>query len=261
MISLELIIIFFLGLSFGSFANVCSLRLPLDKSILFNSHCPICASSIKPYDNIPLISYFLLKGVSRCCKKKISLQYPIIELVSALLLILIFLKFGIHFETIFLFAFLLCLLIIFVSDLKFFIIPNEITYFLVMLGIISIIFDFNPFKTGVYESLIAGSFAFFTFFLISKLFLYIKKKEGLGFGDVKIIGAIGIWLGIEATLIVIIYSSLLGILVGTAMIMSRKIEKGDYLPYGCFITASVFIVTYQTIWLNFNLFNFILESI
>ena len=258
MVIFDFLIVSFLGLAFGSFANVLALRLPEEKSILSFSKCPKCKSPIKYYDNIPLISYLILKGKSRCCKKMISFQYPTVELLSTLFSILIFVKFGFDINTILLFYFFLSLLIIFVSDLRFFIIPNEISYSLMIAGISICFFNKNPFGNDIYDCLIAGTGSILIFFVISKIFFLLKGKEGLGLGDVKLIGAIGFWIGIEYTLFVIILSSLLGITVGYVLISLKKFSSSDYLPYGCFLVFSAFVAAYFKVWLNLNLSNFMI---
>ena len=144
MIFFDYTILILLGLSIGSFANVCALRIPINLSLFKFSECPHCNSSIKFYDNIPLLSYLLLRGKARCCGKSISLQYPIIEFFSLLLILLIFNKYGLSIDTIIIYYLTISLLIIFITDYKFFIIPDIISIPLMFLGVISSFLNLNP---------------------------------------------------------------------------------------------------------------------
>lgn len=254
MIFFDYTILILLGLSIGSFANVCALRIPINLSLFKFSECPHCNSSIKFYDNIPLLSYLLLRGKARCCGKSISLQYPIIEFFSMLLILLIFNKYGFSIDTIIIYYLTISLLIIFITDYKFFIIPDLISISLIISGVTFAYFNLSPLNISFLDSIIAGSASAILFFIISKMFFYLKKRDGLGYGDIKLIAALGFWTGVESTLIIIISSSFLGVIFGSILILSNKIERTDYLPYGCFIVCSSFVVVYLVLWQDYNLF-------
>ena len=254
MLYFEHIIVLLFGLSFGSFANVCINRLPKDDSIISSSRCQHCSKPIQYYDNIPIFSYLILRGKSRCCQKKISPQYPIIELVIALLALLIFNQFEFTLDSLLVFIFCFSLVIIFMTDFKEFIIPNTITYPIIILGTVINILNLNPFEVNLLDSLIAGILSAFLFFIISKVFLIVRKKEGLGMGDVKLIAMIGFWVGIQSTLIIIIISSLVGALFGLIMVGFKKLQIADYLPYGCFISMAAGFVIYLDLWVRLNIF-------
>ena len=234
--------------------NVCALRMPNNTSLLTRSHCAHCNEPIKFYDNIPIFSYLFLRGIARCCKKPISIQYPIVELLSLIIIFMIFSKFGYEYKSILLYFLFLSLIIIFISDLKFFIVPDLISLSLIILGIISVLFNLNPFNITMMDSLIAGFSSGILFYIISQAFYYLKDKEGLGFGDIKLISAIGFWSGVESTLLIILTSSLIGIFTGLILINFNKINKNDYLPYGCFIVCSSMIIFYLNSWHKFNFF-------
>ena len=258
MIIFDYIILISLGLSIGSFANVCALRIPINLSLLNFSQCPHCNSAIKFYDNIPILSYLLLRGSTRCCRKPISLQYPSIEILSMLMILLIFNKYGFSVDALLIYYLVISLLIIFITDYKFFIIPDIISIPLMFLGVISSFLNLNPLNISFLDSIIAGSTSAILFFIISKSFFYLKKRDGLGYGDIKLIAALGFWTGVESTLIIVISSSILGVIFGSILILSNRMDRTDYLPYGCFIVCSSFVVVYLVLWQEFKLFNEIL---
>ena len=257
----DYLIIAALGLSFGSFANVCALRLPLQKNLILSSQCTYCNQPIKFYDNIPIVSFVLLGGKSRCCQKKISLQYPLVEAISLLSLLLIFSQFGYSSITVLVFFLFISHLIIFISDLKFFIIPDLITYSLACIAIAVSFLNMNPLGVSFIECIIGGVIAGAIFFSIAKIFLYLKKIEGLGQGDIKLITALGLWFGSELILIVIILSSLLGAFLGLFLMLFSNFKKTDHLPYGCFIVLSSVILMYAELWLGVDIFEELFSKI
>ena len=254
----EYFIVLLLGLAFGSFSNVLINRLPSNKNIITPSCCPHCLTNIKYYDNIPIISYLFLRGHSRCCNKQISLQYPVIEAVVAILALLVFRYSELSLNTVMIFLLMMVLIIIFMTDFKEYIIPNSITYPMALIGLCLSIAQLNPFGTFQIDSLMGGIISGVLFFSLSKLFLILKKKEGLGMGDVKMISMLGFWLGLELIIMIIVLSSILGIIVGITLILIKKIEASQYLPYGCFISAAALIAIYLRLIFNFSYINFFL---
>jgi len=240
----EYFIVTLLGLAFGSFSNVLINRLPLGLSIITPSHCPQCKTNIKFYDNIPVLAYLLLKGQSRCCQKPISVQYPLIEILIALLAVASFSYYGFIMATFTIFLLATSLVILFMTDFKEYIIPNSITYPLAAIGLLLSVLELNPLGTLTVDSLVGGIASGLLFFLISKAYFYLKKRDGLGLGDVKMIAMLGFWLGVEAILMIIIVSSILGIIVGLSLIVAKKIEAQEYLPYGCFISIATLIIIF-----------------
>ena len=254
----DYLVVILLGLSFGSFANVCINRLPYQISIIPPSRCPNCKSKIQYFDNIPILSYFILSGISRCCNKKISLQYPIVEFVIMLFGIVIFYYLGRSLDSIFIFIFILSLIIIFVTDLKDFIIPNIISYLMIILGIILSFLKINPLNTLATDSLIGGIISGLIFYTISKIFIIIRKKEGLGMGDVKMISMVGFWVGLESILIIITLSSILGLIFAFSFVAFKKIDFSQYIPFGCFISIGTIITVYIKIVLQLNFYSFLI---
>ena len=253
MICFDYFIVAILGLSFGSFANVCIIRLPTDINIISPSRCQFCKTPIKYFDNIPIISYLILKGISRCCNKMISLQYPIVEFLVMIFALLSYYFLGRSLDAFLLFFFVLSLIIIFVTDYREFIIPNVITYFMMILGIIFSFLHLNPINILIIDSLLGGFISGLLFFSISKIFLFVRKKEGLGMGDVKMISMIGFWTGLELTLMVIVVSSLLGTIFSLALVLLKRIDFNQYIPYGCFISISSACIIYLNLALNYNI--------
>jgi leader peptidase (prepilin peptidase)/N-methyltransferase len=164
------------------------------------------------------------------------------------------LTYGLHIESILAFAFFLALLIIFFTDLNEYIIPNIITYSLSILGIIAAQFSISVFNISLIESLLGGLISGSILLLTSKIYLLVRKKEGMGMGDVKMIAMIGFWMGLENTFLVLIASSLLGSIIGIGLIQLKKIETTQYIPFGTFLSLGSIIVWLQGILLNINLF-------
>lgn len=256
------IFIFIFGLIVGSFLNVCIWRLPLNKSIIKpSSFCPKCGIPIKWYDNIPVLSYIILRGRCRFCKERISFRYPLVELITAGLFLSLYLKFGVTFEF-FKFVFLFSILVV-VSfiDIDYHAIPG----YLCLLGIIvGIIFSFAQsyfyLKEGGFllnipliaslKGLIYGFgftylFKFLGDFFI-EIYLAFKKKESiegeresLGLGDVDFMGMIGLFMGIKAAVITFFLAPFLAIIYCLYALIFKKSHLLPYLPY---LSAAAIIV-------------------
>ena len=240
---LEIVIVFVLGLSLGSFSNVCIYRLPLNKSLISPlSSCPHCNAKINYVHNIPIISYLFLKGKSSCCLKKISFHYPIVEFFIAITAVCFFIMNGYTLATLFSLIFIMGLVILFVTDLEHYIIPNEVTYSLSTLAIIISIININPFYITLSNSLMGGIISGILLYMTSKIYFWVRKKEGMGMGDVKMIAMIGFWMGLPTTVIIIILSSILGSLVGIGLILFRKMDRNQLIPYGSFLSLTAIIL-------------------
>ena len=236
---LEIIIVFIFGLSLGSFSNVCIYRLPLSKSLISPlSSCPHCNAKIKYVHNIPIISYLLLKGKSSCCHKKISLHYPLVEFFIGITAVCFFIMDGFTFEAFFSLLFIMGLVILFVTDLEHYIIPNAVTYSLSALAIIISILRINPWLLHYLDSLIGGIVSGALLYLTSKIYFWVRKKEGMGMGDIKLLGALGLWLGWQSLFFIIIVSSLLGIAGGLSAVLLSKMQMQGRIPYGCFLIVT-----------------------
>jgi leader peptidase (prepilin peptidase)/N-methyltransferase len=223
------IIIFAFGLIIGSFCNVVIYRLPQGKSIVTpGSQCRSCGSPIRPWDNIPLLSYFLLRGRCRFCKEPISTRYPTIECISGMLFVLLYLKFGLS-MTFFVYAFLTsALLIVALIDLDHRIIPNIITLpgMAVGVGLSMGVLPLAP-LASLFGLMIGGAI----FYLIA-----LVSKGGMGGGDIKLIAMIGAFLGLQGGLFTIFASALLGSVVGLMLMLLGKRGRKDRVPFGPFLS-------------------------
>ncbi len=236
------IIVFIFGSIWGSFSNVCIRRIPNNTSVIKGrSHCPSCNKLIKWYDNIPLLSFLILKARCRDCSTTIDVKYFIIELISALNFVLIFYLFGFSSTTILFFILSIGFLIIFFIDLKYFIIPNEITYPLMMLGFLKSFdpnLNLNLFPNFI-DSLIGGFFGYVIIWLVIFIYKKFRNKEGMGLGDAKLVSVIGFWFGWISIPFVIFFSSAIALikvipdLIKNKKNLSSEIPFGPYLIVGC----------------------------
>ena len=235
------------GSLWGSFANVCIYRLPENKSVITGrSSCPNCKNKIPWYDNIPLLSFILLMGKCRLCKKPIDLQYFIVELISAISFVSIYYFFGLTLAALLLLILSIFFIIIFFIDLKHFIIPNELTFPLMIIGFIKS-FDPNLNQTifpNYINSLIGGVFGYLIIWLIIFFYKKVRKKEGMGLGDAKLMAVIGFWFGwVSIPFVIFISSAVALILVIPSLInqsrkMSSEIPFGPYIIIGCILYVS-----------------------
>jgi len=235
---------FILGGLWGSFSNVCIYRLPnSDNVVKGRSFCPNCKNKIKWFDNIPFFSYLFLKGKCRQCTKPISFQYLVVELLSAISFVVIFHLYGISITTLLLLILSIFFIIIFFIDLKHFIIPNVLTFPLMVIGFLKS-FDPNLNQTifpNYINSLIGGLFGYSIIWLIIFLYKNIRKKEGMGLGDAKLMAVIGFWFGwISIPFTIFISSTVALVLVVPSLInqsrkMSSEIPFGPYIIIGCIL--------------------------
>ena len=232
------------GSLWGSFANVCIYRLPENKGVILGrSSCPKCKNSIKWFDNIPFFSYLFLKGKCRECSRPISFQYFIVELLTAISFVVIFHVYGASITTLLLLILSIFFIIIFFIDLKHFIIPNVLTFPLMVIGFLKS-FDQNLNQTifpNYINSLIGGLFGYSIIWLIIFFYKKIRKKEGMGLGDAKLMAVIGFWFGwISIPFTIFISSTVALIIVIPSLInqsrkMSSEIPFGPYIIVGCIL--------------------------
>ena len=226
-----------MGGLWGSFANVCIYRLPLNRGVaLGRSYCIKCKKQINWYDNIPIISYLLIEGKCRKCKKKISFQYPLVELLSILTFVIIYFFYGITFTTILLIALSLTFLIIFFIDLEHFIIPNNLTYPMMILGFVK---SFDPNLNSLFpnyvNSLIGGFFGYGIIWLIIYFYKVFRNKEGMGLGDAKLIAVIGFWFGWISVPFILFSSSVVALISVVPSLLNKSKKLSSEIPFGPFI--------------------------
>ena len=226
------------GSLWGSFANVCIYRLPENKNVITGrSSCPNCKNKIPWYDNIPLLSFILLMGKCRLCKKQIDLQYFIVELVSAISFVSIYYFFGLTLAALLLLILSIFFIIIFFIDLKHFIIPNELTFPLMIIGFIKS-FDPNLNQTifpNYINSLIGGLFGYSIIWLIIFIYKKIRNKEGMGLGDAKLLAVVGFWFGWVSIPFVIFISSAVALILVIPSILNKSRKMSSEIPFGPYI--------------------------
>ncbi|MCM8778587.1 MAG: prepilin peptidase [Candidatus Omnitrophica bacterium] len=247
-------LIFIFGSFVGSFLNVCISRLPEGKSIIHpRSHCPHCKKTILWYDNLPLISYFLLGGRCRYCKTKISLRYFVVELLTAGLFLFLYLKYELSVKF-FIYSLLFSNLIIATFiDFKFQIIPDVISVSGMFLGLLlSFVFPtihgVSSHKLAVMDSLSGLLLGGGMIWLTGVLGKLIFKKEAMGFGDVKLMAMLGAFLGWKKIIFTFFLAPFLGLIFG---IISLIKTKSHYIPYGPFLSLASFVslIWGEKIWL------------
>ena len=237
---MDLIFLIIIGGLWGSFANVCIIRLPKNKGVVSGrSNCPKCKKQINWYDNIPIISYFILNGKCRKCKKPISFQYVVVELLSIVSFVTIYLIYGFSFTTLLLIILSLGFIIIFFIDLKHFIIPDVITFPLMALGFIkSFIPNLDPLFPYYVLSLIGGIFGYGIIWGIIFFYKQVKKKEGMGLGDAKLLAVIGFWFGLDAVPFIIFLSSTIALISVAPDLIKKSKKMSTQIPFGPYIIAA-----------------------
>ena len=250
---------FLLGSIWGSFSNVCIYWLPKVHGVaLGRSTCPKCKKMIKWYDNIPLISFLILKRKCRNCNFKINFQYFIVELIGALSFCLIYFVYGISFTTLLLIILTIFFIIIYFIDLEHFIIPNELTFPLMFLGAIKSFYpdlDTELFPNLV-NSLIGGVVGYFIIWMIIFLYKKIRNKEVMGLGEAKLLSAMGFWFGWVSIPIIVFFSSIIALLYVAPTLITKSKNLSTQIPYGPYlIIASVIYIIYGN-EIKFLLFNY-----
>ena len=235
-------LVFLFGLCIGSFLNVCIYRLPQSKSIVHpRSMCPSCGTLIRFYDNIPILSYIALRGKCRYCKAPISFRYPVIEFISGILAVGIFIKYGIAFETVIYYTFVSILLVITFIDIDHQIIPDVIT-----LPGIPIFFaaSFALSEVTVVESILGILIGGGSLYLVAWLYHLLTHKEGMGGGDIKLLAMMGAIIGWQGVLFTIFMGSAVGTVSGLLLILKSRKTMKLAIPFGPFLaigaTAYIF---------------------
>lgn len=249
-----------LGLVVGSFLNVVAWRLPKmleaqwrrDCSELLeqpdpgaaeptlslstpNSHCPRCRAPIKPWHNIPVLSWLLLRGRCASCGCAISPRYPVVELACGLLTLLLGLHFGLSLQLLGAMLLTWALLALALIDLDTQLLPDNITLPLLWLGLL---FNLGGTFAPLPEAVLGAVFGYLLLWSVYWLFKLATGKEGMGYGDFKLLAALGAWLGWQALPLIILLSSLVGAVVGLSLMALRDRGKDVPLPFGPWLAAA-----------------------
>ncbi|MCP4343230.1 MAG: prepilin peptidase [Desulfobulbaceae bacterium] len=233
------------GALIGSFLNVVILRLPdHNQSIVFPaSHCPRCSSALNWYENIPIISYLFLRGKCGHCKAPISLQYPLVELTTALLAAAIMYKFQLSIIAAGYFVFSAALLAIIVIDIHHQIIPDVISLPGIVLGVLfSIVNPIVTWQSSLIGLLAGGG----VLYAVAFGYYLLRKIDGLGGGDIKLLAMIGAWLGWQSLPFVIFTSSFSGSLIGLIAMLYQKKGGQTRIPFGPFLSLSALVYMFYS---------------
>src|SRR5580704_4905700 len=257
------IFVFLFGLIIGSFLNVCILRIPGGKSIVMPaSACPKCGAAIRPYDNIPVLSYLFLRGKCRACKTPISPMYPLVELITGVLFLACYLAFGLTFETLKWAVFSAIMVVLVFTDLRERLLPDVVNFTGFGLGlalsfstkptdgtalwIANHLFDFPPPAPvlSFADAILGAAVGSGLLWLVSEAYFRLRGREGMGLGDVKMMLMAGAFLGTKRTLLTILAGSLLGSILGLAVILARRKETDYELPFGTFLGMAALLVVF-----------------
>jgi leader peptidase (prepilin peptidase)/N-methyltransferase len=254
---------FLFGLVIGSFLNVCILRIPADKSIVLPaSSCTKCGKAIAPYDNIPVLSWIFLGGKCRTCKTKISAMYPAVELLTGLLFLACYFIFGLTVDALKWAVFAALLVVLTITDLRERILPDEVNFFGLGAGLLfsfftksldgtaqwisSRWFDFPPPQMALsFADAALGALAGSgLLWIVAEGYFRIRGREGMGLGDVKMMAAVGAFLGLKRTMMTVLVGSLLGSVIGIFLIVVSKKGRDYELPFGTFLGAGALLVVF-----------------
>ncbi|MBU1566340.1 MAG: prepilin peptidase [Proteobacteria bacterium] len=245
------------GAVVGSFLNVVILRLPEPgQSIAFPaSHCPQCSSPLRWFENIPILSYIILLGRCGHCKNSISLQYPLVELLMAIVTAALVHRFQLSLATAGYFVFSAALLIIIFIDIRLQIIPDVISLPGIILGFIfSLVSDTVTWQSSLIGLLAGGG----VLYAVALSYAFLRKIDGMGGGDIKLLAMIGAWLGWQALPFVILMSSATGSIIGIIAMRSQKKGGQTRIPFGPFLSLAALvhvffsedILLYYSLYLN-----------
>lgn len=277
--SMQIALFTLTGLMVGSFLNVVILRLP--KKLFWewteqchnwlkekqskqenkpagivkqSSHCPKCKTKLKVWHNIPVISYVFLRGSCSNCKQKISCRYPLIEILTAILSGVVAWRFGISIETCLALVLTWALIAHSFIDYDHQLLFDEITLPILWLGLLASLFDIFSTPTNAIIGAIAGYMTLWTIFHLFKL---TTGKEGMGYGDFKLLALLGAWLGWQYLPQIILLSTLVGSIIGISLVVTKKINKDKPIPFGPYLAIAGWIALIWGDYINDKYFHFL----
>ena len=220
------------GLVVGSFLNVCIHRIPRDESIVWpGSRCPACGAPIRWFDNIPVLSYLVLAGRCRRCRARIAVKYPLVELATMGLFLAHYWMLGAQPLLVVRLLFSAALIVLFVIDLEHQILPNRITLPGIAVGFVASLGLWPGWRDSLLGILLGGGILW----AIAEAYFRVRREEGLGMGDVKMLAMIGAFLGWQQVLVTLVLSSAAGALVGVALMAAGRGTMKYALPFGTFL--------------------------
>ena len=245
------------GLLIGSFLNVCIYRIVRDQSVVMpRSYCPSCGENIAWFDNVPVLSYILLGGKCRHCQMPISIRYPIVEVLTALVFALVGARYGMHLASVKWFVFEALLIALCFIDLEDRLLPDELTIggtlaglviaaFVPVLGTLSELFlpRARPLVQSMFEVVLSSLLLTLPIWGLAAFWSRLRGREMLGMGDVKLLPLIGVFLGLESGISALLIGSVSGVLIGGGYIFLMKKKAGSYeLPLGTFFCLGAGVV-------------------
>jgi leader peptidase (prepilin peptidase) / N-methyltransferase len=250
------IAVFIFGSIVGSFLNVCIHRMPDGQSVVWpRSHCPKCKKRIPGYDNVPFISYILLKGKCRSCHEKISLRYPLVELLTALISVALFIRYGLTYDFFIYMVMAWGLIIATFVDIQHRIIPDEVSVGGMIIGFILISikgvelnplgFTFRPMLQALFGIIVGGGIIYLTGVIFDLVYFKLLKRpaingetESMGGGDVKLLAMIGAFMGWQRAVLTFFLAPFFGLVIG---IINLVCKKDHTIPYGPFLSIAALI--------------------
>lgn len=221
------------GAMVGSFLNVCIVRLPKGTSIVSpGSHCPRCKHPVRPADNIPILSFLILKGKCRYCRSPISWRYPAVEALSTIFSLLFFYRYGPSVAYIVYYGFVCSLIVIALIDLSHWIIPNVITIPGIVVGGVASLFAL---EVSIVESIVGILLGGGSLYLVAFFYHLITRREGMGGGDIKLLAMLGAFIGWKGVLFTIFTASATGAVAGIATMVRKKEGGKTAVPFGPFL--------------------------
>lgn len=253
----------FAGLMIGSFLNTVIYRMPKIvyaehlpythfSLALPASHCPHCNTRLTAAQLVPVLSYILLRGKCAFCRQKISLLYPGIELISAMLAVLVVWRFGLSPTALAALLFSYAMLALAVIDQQHKILPDEITLALLWLGLL---LNLQNMFSPLHAAVIGAVVGYGAFWILNQLCVLLIKKQGLGYGDMKLLAAIGAWFGWQVLPLIISIAATLGLLVTFLLLAMKKVERHQAIPFGPYLCLSAWLfLLFSETYLVSNIF-------
>lgn len=230
-----------LGLAVGSFLNVVIYRLPHGASVAWPaSHCTSCRRPLSWYENVPIFSWLALRGRCRTCRARISVQYPLVEAVTAALFLAGYYVFGLTPLLPVRLTFACAMVVLFAIDFEHQILPNEITLPGAVIGLVLSIFLPPGWKSSLVGLLVGGLFPF----LIAEIYLRVRGREGMGMGDFKMLAMVGAFLGWPLVWVTLILACVLGIVIGGGALLLSRRGMATRIPFGTFIAVAALLCAY-----------------